>query len=99
MAIDTYGTEVTPQLDVSFDNLRDMIGMQVRYRGVCCQIVEVIEEDFSLVLADLESHLGIQADQHGEAHRKVPKTYTVHIYNPDKKEFSSSFLTLEPVDG
>jgi len=86
------------QLSVSLDNLQEMIGLQVRYNGVFCQIVEVIEEDFALVLADMEFHLGIQADQHGEAHRKVPKTYTVSIYNQDKKEFSPSFLMLEPME-
>lgn len=98
MVTDTYDVDTIPQSSVSYDNLREMIGLQVRYNGVYCQIVEVIEEDFSLVLADMEYHLGIQADQHGEAHRKVPKTYTINIYNPEKKEFSPSFLMLEPVE-
>ena len=83
---------------VSLEQLRNMIGMKVRYRGVQCQIVEVIEEDMALILADGESHLGIQADQHGEAHRKVPKMYTVKIFTPDRHEFDPGFLTLEPVD-
>lgn len=89
-----YGMSHQP---ISFDNLRDMIGLKVSYKGVACQVVEVIEEDLAVVLADMESHIGIQADQHGEAHRKVPKTYTIDIYTPDRREFSSAFLSLEPL--
>ena len=82
---------------IDFEKLRGMIGLRVRYRGVCCEIVEILQEDLSVVLADLEAHLGIQADQHGEAHRRVPKTYTIPICSNGSTELSAEFLDIEPM--
>ncbi len=79
------------------EELHAMIGQCVTFEGVYCQVVEVIEDGPSLVLEDLEAHVGIQPDQHGEAHRRVPKTYTIRVYSSDSNEFSTEFLGLEPV--
>jgi len=83
------------QLDISIDQLRSMIGLQVTYNHVTCRIVEVLEDGPTLVLEDLELRRKIQADQHGEAHRIVPRTYTVPVLSPDRTEFSSAFLAME----
>ncbi len=64
--------------------LRKLIGRQARYHGVKYEIIEVLEDGPSLVLEDCENHKTIQADQHGEAHRRVPQTVTLHIpFLPD----------------
>jgi len=59
--------------------LRNLIGRQVLYHGVRYEIIEVLEEGPSLVLEDCEDHKTIQADQHGEAHRRVPQTVTLIV--------------------
>ena len=84
------------QLDT--EQMRSMIGLRVKYHDVYCQVVEIIEDGPSIVLENLERHTSIQADQHGEAHRKVPKTYTITILSKDRYEFSLDFLALEPLD-
>ena len=84
-------------ISITTEQLRDMIGLRVRYHNVDCQIVEVLEDGPALILEDLEHHISIQPDQHGEAHRKVPKTYTIKILTHDKLEYSPSFLTLDPI--
>lgn len=84
-------------ISITTEQLREMIGLRVRYHNVDCQIVEVLEDGPALILEDLEHHISIQADQHGEAHRKVPKTYTIKILTHDKLEYSPSFLTLDPI--
>jgi hypothetical protein len=58
--------------------LRRLIGTRARYQGGIYEIVEVIEDEPALVLQD-ESHSTIQADQYGEAHRRVPSTVTVRL--------------------
>ncbi len=88
---------VAMDTSIDFEKLRSMIGLQVKYRGVFCEIVEVLEEDLSLVLNDLEYHVSIQADQHGEAHRRVPRTYTIPIFKPNSTELSREFLAIEPI--
>ncbi len=85
-------------LDISLEQLRGMIGLRVIHLGSHCQVVEVLEDGPALVLLDLEeSHSTIQADQHGEAHRRVPVTYTIPVLNPDATGFSADFLALEPL--
>jgi len=90
--------EKTTMIQLNTEQMRDMIGLRVKYHEVYCQVIEIIEDGPSLILEDLEMHISIQADQHGEAHRKVPKTYTVTILSQDMSEFSPAFLALEPLD-
>lgn len=85
-------------INISAEQIRDMIGLQVKYHDVYCRVVEVLEDGPSIVLEDMEKHIGIQADQHGEAHRRVPKTYTITVLNANKLEFSTAFLALEPLE-
>ncbi len=58
--------------------LRKLIGARARYQGRIYEILEIIEDEPALVLQD-ENHSTIQADQHGDAHRRVPSTVTVHL--------------------
>jgi hypothetical protein len=64
--------------DLRNSRLRLLIGARARYHGVVYEILEVIEDEPALVLQD-ENHSTIQADQHGEAHRRVPSTVTVKL--------------------
>lgn len=85
-------------LDISANQVRAMIGMQVRHNHVLCQVVDVLDDGPTLVLIDFDQHTRIQPDQHGEAHRRVPQTYSVALFNADRNQFSAAFLALEPVD-
>jgi len=84
-------------ITVTTDQIRSMIGLQVKHHHVDCRIVEILEDGPAIILEDMEHHNSIQADQHGEAHRRVPQTYTIPVLTPDKHEFSSAFLALEPL--
>ncbi|MDH5693116.1 MAG: hypothetical protein OEZ47_08445 [Gammaproteobacteria bacterium] len=86
-------------MELQLEQLRQMIGIRVLYRDIPCLVHEILEDGPSLVLmpSDLED-ISIQADQHGEAHRRVRNTYTVPVLSPDFTEFSSAFLALDPLD-
>ncbi len=84
-------------LSITLDQLRGMIGLRVLHMDCECQVVEVLEDGPSLVLMDMEAHSTIQPDQHGEAHRRVPVTYTVPVLDPSSGVFSAEFLALEPL--
>ena len=86
------------RLHITTEKLRDMIGLNVRHEGVTCCVVEIIDEGPSLVLERRDQHLSIQPDQFGEAHRRVPQTFTISILSCESTEFSISFLNLEPLD-
>lgn len=85
-------------LSITLEQLRGMIGLRVLHMDCECQVVEVLEDGPSLVLMDMETHSTIQADQHGEAHRRVPVTYTVPVLDPGARNFSAEFLALEPLE-
>ena len=83
-------------LEFSTQQMRGMIGLKVIYLETYCQVVEILDDGPHLVLEVLDHDVSIQADQHGEAHRKVPKTFTIPILSVDRIEFSVEFLSLTP---
>ena len=86
-------------IEISTEQIRGMIGLQVKYHDTFCRVVEILDDGPAIILEDMESQRNsIQADQHGEAHRRVPQTYTITVLSPDKMEFSAIFLSLEPLD-
>lgn len=80
---------------LTLDELHRMIGSRVRYDGSVYEIIEVLDDEHGLVLQDVAQHTTIQADQHGEAHRRVPQTLTVHIPHSDDGKLDLSALRLE----
>jgi len=85
-------------ITITKEQIRSMIGLQVKHHQVYCRVVEILEDGPAIILEDMEQHSSIQADQHGEAHRRVPQTYTIEVLSCDKLEFSSAFLALEPLE-
>lgn len=86
------------EFNLSLDQLRELIGVRVEYNGLQCEIVEILEDGPALILQHDDSTAVIQADQHGEAHRKVPPTLTIQIFAADGKGLSAPFLSLDLID-
>lgn len=82
-------------------DLRDLIGQFVEYQGIRCEVIEVLEDGPAIVLQDCNNHNTIQADQHGEAHRRVPKTRTVQVpvYASGHYDLNEIGIELLPSDG
>ena len=80
---------------VTIEQLRNLIGQQVQYRGIACQIIEILEDGPALILQDSEMHTGFQADQFGEAHRLVIETYTIPVYIADGSAYHPDFVLME----
>lgn len=59
--------------------LQRMIGAQARYHDDAYQVIEVLEDGPAVVLQQVGDHTTIQADQHGDAHRRVPITLTLQL--------------------
>ena len=77
------------------DNLRNLIGHEVNHDGYACKIIEILEDDFPAVILQHHEHqTTIQADQHGEAHRKVPCTITLPIIDRESGSFHPAFSNL-----
>jgi hypothetical protein len=79
---------------ITLEQLRGMIGQKVRYEGVRCQVIEVLEDGPSLVLIDVGED-GIQIDQYGNPRRRVPQNYTVPVLSAAADGLHPAFLALE----
>jgi len=77
------------------NTLRQHIGCYARHQGTVYEIIEVLEDAPALVLQDCEEHTTIQADQHGEAHRRVPQTRTINIPVNDDGKYDISEVDIE----
>ena len=84
-------------LNITIHQLRGLIGLQVHYMHCNCVIVEVLEDGPSIVLRADEATC-IQHDQHGDAHRHVPRTMSIPVLSQDKTELSSALLSLDLID-
>lgn len=80
------------------DELRQYLGRNVSYQGTIYEVMEILEETPALVLQDCEAHTTIQADQHGEAHRRVPQTRTVTIPVGEDGHYDIAEVGIETVD-
>ena len=60
--------------------------------------MEILEDGPALVLRDCEMHTVIQADQHGEAHRRVPTTITIPLFDRDGSALNPALIDLDLID-
>ena len=80
---------------IKMDNLRNLIGHEVNHEGVPCKIIEILEDEIlAVILQHHEQQTSIQADQHGEAHRKVPSTITLPVIDRESGSFHPAFSNL-----
>ncbi len=78
--------------------LRHLIGRRVRYEGGIYMVIEVLTDAPSLVLQDCRTHTTIQADQHGEAHRRVPSTLTLSVPPAEAGHIDLEAIGIELLD-
>lgn len=86
------------RIQISLDQLRQMIGVQVRAEGLLWHVVEVLEDGPSLVLESLPDRRVVQTDQFGEGRRWAPDHLTVPVLSADRREIHPRFLELELVE-
>ena len=87
------------ELIITLDQLRGMIGLHLLHQGIPCRVIEVLEDGPSLVLQSINEEPSIQANQHGEATRRTPVSYTVPVLNDTQTELHAQFLKLDLVEG
>jgi len=88
---------MTDKVDI-ITTLRQYIGCFALHRNRRFEVIEVLEDEPALVLQDCERHTTIQADQHGEAHRRVPQIVTITIPVDDKGHYDMSEVDIELLD-
>lgn len=74
--------------------LRGLIGTRLRHQGQSCRIIEVVEPGPMLILLCENTNGVIQANQYGDATRRVPKTISIPVLSEDGSEYHPEFRML-----
>ncbi len=77
--------------------LRQLIGVRVRYLEEIWQVIEILEDGPALVLESLQERKVVQQNQYGEGHRRVPQRLSVPILGGNRQSLHPDFLALELV--
>ncbi|KPK41050.1 MAG: hypothetical protein AMJ69_00055 [Gammaproteobacteria bacterium SG8_47] len=86
------------QHTIIIEELRTLIGCRVRHGGILCEVVEILEHGPFVVLLNLEHGTIIQTNQHGDASRRVPLTYTIPVMHHTEGDVHPTFAALELED-
>lgn len=74
--------------------LRGLIGTRLQHQGQACRIIEVVEPGPILILQCENTDGVIQANQYGDATRRVPRTISVPVLSEDGSELHPEFRLL-----
>ena len=80
--------------NITLEQLRKLIGAHLQHQGVDCSIIEVLEDGPTLVLQECSTHSVIQANQHGEGHRRVAPTFTLPVWDGLTGQMNSELAGL-----
>jgi len=78
---------------IDLDRLRAMIGREVEYQGMACEVIEVLEDGPSIVLR-MRGHQDLQMDQYEETARRVPGVLTIPVFTHDRSALSPAFTEV-----
>jgi hypothetical protein len=76
------------------EKLGNLLHRRVTYQGVECRIIEILDEGPALVLQDCRHESVIQANQYGEASRRVPRLFTVSLLNVRRDALNPALTEL-----
>ena len=81
--------------DITLEQLRACIGREVMFEGECYRIMDILNDaNPVLVLSNDHSDPVIQANQHGEATRRVPPIRTVPVFGAEDGQVHPALLKL-----
>lgn len=79
--------------------LRTLVGQELRYQGLRCTLVEIIDEPPVLVLRPMDAEPVIQADNFGKPLRHAPPFFELPMFSPDGAALSAELRMISLPDG
>lgn len=83
---------------ITLERLQSLVGAELRYQGMRCLLVEVLEKPPVLVLRPIGAEPVIQADNFGKPMRHAPQLFELPVFAPDGTTLSAE-LQLISVPG
>ena len=76
--------------------LYQYIGQSILFDGMHCQLIEILEDGPALVFTCPDQKASIQANQHGDASRRTPNSYTVPLLSSVNDDLHPAAKALIP---
>lgn len=73
--------------------LRQLIGVRVRYLEDLWQVIEILEDGPTLVIESLQRRV-VQQNQYGEGHRRAPHRLSIPVRDSNQQHLHPDFLAL-----
>ena len=80
--------------DSTVQRLRSLVGAELRYQGMRCVLVEVLEDPAMLVLRPIGAEPVIQADNFGKPMRHAPQLFELPVFAPDGVTLSAELQLI-----
>lgn len=74
--------------------LRDAIGRVIHFRGQPCRIIEILDDGPTVVIECLDADKAIQANQFGDASRRVAQLLSVPVFGK-QKDLNPDYVDLK----
>lgn len=70
-------------LPATLEQLKRLVGAELRYQGMRCTLVEILDDPPMVVLRPVGAEPVIQADTFGNPSRHAPQLYELPVFAPD----------------
>lgn len=74
--------------------LQSLVGAELRYQGMRCVLVDVLERPPVLVLRPIGAEPVIQADNFGKPMRHAPPLFELPVFGPDGATLSAELQLI-----
>ena len=83
---------------MTLERLKSLVGVELRYQGMRCLLVDVLDQPPVVVLRPIGVDPVIQADNFGKPMRHAPQLFELPVFGPDGTSLSAE-LQLISVPG
>lgn len=79
---------------LTLKQLKSLVGAELRYQGMRCVLVEVIDDPPIAVLRPVGAEPVIQADNFGKPMRHAPQLFELPVFGPDGVSLSAELKLI-----
>ena len=68
---------------MTLTRLKSLVGAELRYQGMRCLLVDVLDQPPVVVLRPIDADPVVQADSFGKPMRHAPRLFELPVFGPD----------------
>lgn len=81
-------------MGITLERLKTLVGQELRYQGMCCVLVEVLDEPPIVILRPIGAAPVIQSDNFGKPMRHAPQLFELPVFGADGTSLSAELQMI-----